>query len=281
MPPMAQICVRHDSVGHPMGKAIEEYAETVIHQQWPVQQQGILPSAAWKPLYDLHSELVRYQPDTRGEAVVEEEFLRTLNELYKVREARLTAAASHTPPVIWWIIAIGALLTSRFHLPVWCRKLRLALDDDRCGRRRARARRRPHRRSRLAVPRRGQRHTRGLRKCRPRLSPQSFATPLWAVTQRTLRLRLSLRAARGGPLATRHCRRSLAHAANGADHHRQRCNARPRLAAYLAAELLMTVFGRSCIKRGVLGSARYQSGSQDADRAASGSQGAQVLMVSN
>jgi hypothetical protein len=97
-----------------MRKAIEEYAEAVIHQEWPVQQQGGLPSAGWKPLYDLHSELVHYQPDTRGEAVVEQEFLRTLNELYKVREARLTAAASHIPPVIWQIIAIGGLLTVAF-----------------------------------------------------------------------------------------------------------------------------------------------------------------------
>jgi hypothetical protein len=103
-----------DSVGQPMRKAIEEYAEAVIHQEWPVQQQGGLPSAGWKPLYDLHSELVHYQPDTRGEAVVEQEFLRTLNELYKVREARLTAAASHIPPVIWQIIAIGGLLTVAF-----------------------------------------------------------------------------------------------------------------------------------------------------------------------
>jgi len=103
-----------DAVGQPMRKALEEYAETVIHQEWPVQQQGRLPSAGWKPLYDLHNELAGYQPETRGEAVVEAEFLRTLNEIYRVREARLTAAAGHIPPVIWWIIAIGGLLTVAF-----------------------------------------------------------------------------------------------------------------------------------------------------------------------
>jgi hypothetical protein len=81
-----------------MRKALEEYAQTVIHREWPVQQQGGLPSAGWTPLYKLHSELVHYQPDTRGKAVVEAEFLRTLNELYRAREARLTASASHIPP---------------------------------------------------------------------------------------------------------------------------------------------------------------------------------------
>jgi hypothetical protein len=103
-----------DAVGQPMRKALEEYAETVIHQEWPMQQQGRLPSAGWKPLYDLQGTLVGYQPETRGQAVVEAEFLRTLNELYRVREARLTAAASHIPTVIWWIILFGGLLTVAF-----------------------------------------------------------------------------------------------------------------------------------------------------------------------
>jgi hypothetical protein len=103
-----------DSAGQPMRKALEDYAETVIHQEWPVQQQGRLPSAGWKALYDLQSALVGYQPETRGQAVVEAEFLRTLNELYRAREARLTAAGSHIPPVIWWIILFGGLLTVGF-----------------------------------------------------------------------------------------------------------------------------------------------------------------------
>jgi Protein of unknown function (DUF4239) len=103
-----------DTVGQAMRKALEDYAEAVIHQEWPVQQQGRLPNAGWMPLNNLRSELIGYQPETRGEAVVEAEFLRSLDELYRAREARLTAAASHIPSVIWWIIAFGGLLTVAF-----------------------------------------------------------------------------------------------------------------------------------------------------------------------
>ncbi len=90
-----------DSVGRPMRQTLKEYAERVIDKEWPVQQKGQLPSAGWAPLYKLHGQLVRYEPKTRGEAVVEAEFLRTLNQLYQMREERLTAAAGHIPVVIW------------------------------------------------------------------------------------------------------------------------------------------------------------------------------------
>ena len=52
-----------------------------------------------------------YQPQTSREGIIEAEFLRVLNELYKAREARLTAAAGHIPVVIWWIIAIGGAVS--------------------------------------------------------------------------------------------------------------------------------------------------------------------------
>jgi hypothetical protein len=103
-----------EQLGAQMREALAHYAEAVITTEWPMQQQGQLPSAGWKPLYKLHAQLVAFQPATRGEAVIEAEFLRTLNELYKAREARLTAVAGHIPGVIWWIIAIGGALTTAF-----------------------------------------------------------------------------------------------------------------------------------------------------------------------
>ena len=103
-----------DKLGEPMRKALTEYAESVVQDEWPVQQAGQRPNQAWKPLHRLHRLLVSFDPQTRGEAVIQAEFLRTLNELYKARESRLTAAAGHIPVVIWWIIAIGGALTTGF-----------------------------------------------------------------------------------------------------------------------------------------------------------------------
>jgi hypothetical protein len=103
-----------DQIGEQMRTTLKDYTETVIRTEWPVQRQGEVPGSGWKPLYKLHGQLISFEPETRWEAIIEAEFLRVLNELYKAREARLTAAAGHIPVVIWWIIAIGGALTTAF-----------------------------------------------------------------------------------------------------------------------------------------------------------------------
>ena len=103
-----------EAIGVPMRATLTQYTQAVIDGEWPVQQKGEIPEAGWEPLHKLHRQLVAFQPATRGEQVIEAEFLRTLNELYKARETRLTAAAGHVPIVIWWIIFISGALTTGF-----------------------------------------------------------------------------------------------------------------------------------------------------------------------
>ena len=103
-----------DQIGEQMRTTLKDYTETVIRTEWPVQRQGEVPGSGRKPLYKLHGQLISFEPETRREAIIEAEFLRVLNELYKAREASLTAAAGHIPVVIWWIIAIGGALTTAF-----------------------------------------------------------------------------------------------------------------------------------------------------------------------
>jgi len=155
-----------DQIGERMRNTLKDYTETVIRAEWPMQREGEVPSSGWKSLYKLHHQLVSFEPQTSREGIIEAEFLRVLNELYKAREARLTAAAGHIPVVIWWIIAIGGALTTALHLFVRLRKLSPAPHDDRCGGRLTVACRRADRRARLAVPWRGQRVARRLRGCR-------------------------------------------------------------------------------------------------------------------
>lgn len=109
-----------DSEGlpQPIGGSIRallmQYTDVVVHREWPLQQQGEIPSAGWTELSKLHRELVTFQPANAGQQVVEAEFMHTLNELYKARETRLTAAGGHIPEVIWWIIFLSGALTTGF-----------------------------------------------------------------------------------------------------------------------------------------------------------------------
>jgi hypothetical protein len=136
-----------------------------------VQRQGEVPGSGWKPLYNLHGQLVSFEPHTSREAIIEAEFLRVLNELYKAREARLTAAAGHIPVVIWWIIAIGGALTTAFTYLFGFESFRLHLTMTGAVAASHGARGRADRSARLAVPRRGQCPARCLCGCRARLDP--------------------------------------------------------------------------------------------------------------
>jgi len=100
--------------GEPMRNELRQYIALVIRQEWPMQRQGAVPSSGWVPLARLHDELVQFDPQTRGQGVIQAEFLHSLNELYKARTARLAAVQGHVPELIWWIIGIGGALTTAF-----------------------------------------------------------------------------------------------------------------------------------------------------------------------
>jgi hypothetical protein len=99
-------------VGEAMRNALKQYTDTVITVEWPRQRRADTPDNGWKPLRKLHTTLVTFQPQTIGQGVMQAEFLRTLNELYKARSTRLAQVTGHIPGVIWWIIAIGGAITT-------------------------------------------------------------------------------------------------------------------------------------------------------------------------
>ena len=80
------------NVGEDIRVDARDYIKTVIDKEWPIQQAGRTPSAGWKPLREIHSDIVTMRPTTLGEAVIQAELLKTLNGLYRARASRLAAA---------------------------------------------------------------------------------------------------------------------------------------------------------------------------------------------
>ena len=100
--------------GQAIRNDIAEYVRTVIEEEWPTQRAGKTPEQGWKPLRDLNSAIATLHPQTPGEAVIEAELLKTWNELYRARSSRLSAVEGHIPTLIWWIIFLGAAITTGF-----------------------------------------------------------------------------------------------------------------------------------------------------------------------
>jgi hypothetical protein len=99
------------SMGQDIRNDTRSYVDSVIRDEWPLQEAGRTPTQGWEPLRKIHSAIVTMRPADLGEAVIQAELLRTLNDLYRARASRLSAVEGHIPEVIWWIISIGGALT--------------------------------------------------------------------------------------------------------------------------------------------------------------------------
>jgi hypothetical protein len=98
----------------PIRDAVARYVSVVIDDEWPVQRAGKVPDQGWKPLRDLNGAIATIQPQNLGEAVIEAELLKAWNELYQARSSRLSAVEGHIPGVVWWIVFLGAAITTGY-----------------------------------------------------------------------------------------------------------------------------------------------------------------------
>jgi Protein of unknown function (DUF4239) len=100
-----------DAKGQEIRDALEKYVSVVIDQEWPIQRDGKTPTQGWKPLRDLATAIATIHPQNSGETVIEAELLKSWNQVYDARSARLSAVQGHIPGVIWCIVFFGAAIT--------------------------------------------------------------------------------------------------------------------------------------------------------------------------
>jgi hypothetical protein len=103
-----------DAKGQPIRDATARYVSVVINEEWPDQRAGRTPAQGWKPLRDIDSAIAMIKPDNLGEAVIEAELFRAWNELYQTRSSRISAVQGHVAGVVWWIIFLGAAITTGY-----------------------------------------------------------------------------------------------------------------------------------------------------------------------
>jgi hypothetical protein len=103
-----------EAKGQPIRDAVKHYVDVVINDEWPNQRAGKTPDEGWKPLREINTAIATIQPQNLGEAVIEAELLKAWNELYQTRSTRLSAVQGHIPDVVWWIMFLGAAITTGY-----------------------------------------------------------------------------------------------------------------------------------------------------------------------
>jgi Protein of unknown function (DUF4239) len=92
-------------------KELRDYVDYVIHEAWPLQQRGQIPSGGVELMNRFQSILINFEPATEGQKLLHGETLRAYNTMIQARRLRLDAVRTGLPGVMWIVILAGAAIS--------------------------------------------------------------------------------------------------------------------------------------------------------------------------
>ena len=103
-----------------MREQIRGYTYQIIHESWPLQRQGKIPTETVRTMDELQSMLVGFEPKTEAQKGLALETLASYDRMMEARRMRFTSVERKLPGVLWVVIVLGAFisLVSAFYFPV-------------------------------------------------------------------------------------------------------------------------------------------------------------------
>jgi hypothetical protein len=95
----------------PLQKELRDYVNQVIHEAWPLQQRGQVPSGGVERMNRFQDKLFTFEPTTEGQKLLHAETLRAYNNMIQARRMRLDAVGTGLPGVMWIVILVGAVIS--------------------------------------------------------------------------------------------------------------------------------------------------------------------------
>ena len=100
--------------GRALHRDMTTYLEKAIADDWPAMETGKASDTVTRALDNLYSSALSFKPtDPRGLALFGG-ILQQLNAVTEARRARLVKASGVVPPVIWFVLCVGAVVTVGF-----------------------------------------------------------------------------------------------------------------------------------------------------------------------
>jgi len=99
---------------------IRSYTHQVIHEEWPLQRRGTIPSEGIKALDRLQSTIMGFEPATEAQKALAVETLASYGRMMDARGLRTESVEHELPGVMWIVILLGAFmsLVAAFYFPV-------------------------------------------------------------------------------------------------------------------------------------------------------------------
>jgi Protein of unknown function (DUF4239) len=97
-------------VGDTLKAELREYARYTIDVSWPLEAHGIIPPGGTDRATALFATLSQFEPTKKSEEFLHADALRQFSNLVELRRVRLASVNVGIPAVLWWVVAIGAML---------------------------------------------------------------------------------------------------------------------------------------------------------------------------
>lgn len=90
---------------------LQAYAREVVGNSFQQQAAGVRPQGEGPMVDDMFNTVTGFVPQAKREETLQAESLRQLSDLEDARQARLSDFDAGIPPVLWWIVGLGAAIT--------------------------------------------------------------------------------------------------------------------------------------------------------------------------
>ena len=99
-----------DPYGQNLRWILRDYTRYVIKYAWPLQRQGIVPVDGSIRVQAFQEKLLDFQPATPVQEILHAEALRQFNTFLEHRRMRLFSVNTAIPPVMWYVVILGAVI---------------------------------------------------------------------------------------------------------------------------------------------------------------------------
>jgi uncharacterized membrane protein len=99
-----------DPVRSEVQALIRDYTLYVIYKDWPAHRRGVIFKGGSNRLNMIQYSMLTFQPQTASQELLHGQGLQDFNDFVASRQSRLAGVHTEIPGVLWYAVAIGALI---------------------------------------------------------------------------------------------------------------------------------------------------------------------------
>ena len=99
-----------DPVRSEVQALLRDYTLYVIYKDWPAHHRGLIYKGGSNRLNMIQFSILKFEPRTAGQQLLHGQTLQDFDEFVAARQSRLAGVQTAIPGVLWYAVAIGALI---------------------------------------------------------------------------------------------------------------------------------------------------------------------------